>query len=120
MDFLSRNSVNEDIKDLLMNQEIHDYFIISDDLYEKKYNYSELYNLIVEYPFIKKYILFVVHYFKSIRGDKYYNFYIDGEMKIRDVWYNPYIMSVFNYLFCYNDNSQCHNCPKYILTMIQR
>ena len=104
MDFLSRNSVNEDIKDILMNQEIHDYFIISDDLYEKKYNYSELYNLIVEYPFIKKYILFVVHYFKSIRGDKYYNFNIDGEMKIRDVWYNPYIMSVFNYLFCYNDN----------------
>ena len=104
MIFLSSKSVNEDIKDIIMNQGIQDFFIISDDLFDKKYNYSELYSLIVGYPFIKKFILYVVHYFKSIRGEKYYNFNIDGDMTIKDIWYNTYIMGVFNYLFLYNDN----------------
>ena len=104
MDFLSSKSVNVDIQNIIINQGIQDYFIISDDLFEKKYNYSELYSLIVGYPFIKKFILYVVHYFKSIRGEKYYNFNIDGDMTIKAIWYNSYIMGVFNYLFLYNDN----------------
>ena len=52
MDFLSSKSVNVDIQNIIINQGIHAFFLISDDLFEKKYNYLELYSLIVGFPFI--------------------------------------------------------------------
>ena len=102
MDFSLHKSSNDDIMHIIMEQNIQQFVKISDDIYNKKYNYHKFYKYINRLEFIKKYILFVVHFSKSFKGEKYTNLKLYGEMKIKEIWANINISKKFKSLIFYN------------------
>lgn len=100
----------DDIKNIILNTPIKHFIKLSDDLFDKKYSYGNLYKIISELQSIKKYILYLIHYLKSYKGIKKYDYSLGPETKIKELLNNNLFKTDFNYIFFMNDHMISHNC----------
>lgn len=109
MNINNNNIFFSDIKTYILESKIDKYIKISDKLFDKLINYSELINIIKDFQPIKKLIFYIIHYLRSYKGSKY-NIIINNNIKIKDIINNDKIYQDFNFVLYLNDYMISINC----------
>ena len=88
-----------DIKNIILDTSICEFLILSDKLFENEISYLDFHKHITNYQPIKKYVFYIIHYIRSYRGIKEYNYFLNKDVKLRNIIENNILNYNFDYVF---------------------
>ena len=102
-----------DIQDIILNIKPEYFYIFSDKLFLKEFTYPQLFNKLRSMPYMKKFFLYIIHYYNSFKGE---NEKIDNINKLlkkplkslKTIYDDNNLIQHFNYLLYYNDDKMTY------------
>ena len=77
--------LNNDVEEISNNTTLEGSIFLSNKVFDKKISYCELYDLIKDLSFVKKYIFYIVHILRSYYGEKYLGMEVTSTMIVKEI-----------------------------------
>ena len=103
-----------DIQEIVLNIDPEQFYNLSDKLFLKEYTYEKLYNELRLMPYMKKFFLYIIHYYNSFKGEKEEINNVNKQLKkplksLKAIYENNILVENFNNLIYYNDDKMTYN-----------
>jgi len=92
-----------DIVDIIRDTNINEFIEYSNNLFDNKLSFEDIYKYISLLQPIKKYILFIVHFIRSYKGEKKYNYAIHKYIKCKFIIDDSILLNDFKHVYYLND-----------------
>ena len=99
----------QDIQEIIFDGNPEDYYIFSDKLFLKEFTYDKLFYEIRLMPYMKKFFLYIIHYYNSFKGENEMehnnNIIFKKPIKsLKEIYERNEIIEQYNHLLYYNDD----------------
>ena len=98
-----------DIKEIILDGNPEEYYVFSYRLFLKEFTYSGLFNELRGMPYMKKFFLYIIHYYNSFKGrrepeDCFNKIFKNPLKSLKVIYENKELVEKFNHLLYYNDD----------------